>query len=82
MHKSFPRQINLRGRVLKGLPDVGANKLLERVLEERPHFYAGILDRFSQAITQIHFKSALPPFQMLRILLALLEYRSTATSTP
>lgn len=67
--------------VLKDLPDVGANKILERVILEGPQFYVGILERFSQAVTEINFRSAVPPFQMLRILLALLEYRFTAVLT-
>ena len=51
-------------------------------MEERPQFYPGILDQFSEAATEIHFKIALPSYQMLRILLALLDFRYVLPSIP
>ena len=51
-------------------------------MEERPQFYPGILDQFSEAATEIHFKIALPSYQMLRILLALLDFRYVLPDIP
>lgn len=64
---------------LQALPDEGSNRILVRLTEENPDFYAGILERFSQTSTEIYFKNAMTSSQSFRLLVAMLKFRYSCT---